>query len=175
MSGSCHHPSLFPSQSNFIRVVSVYHLYFYPFHAAQPPANFPLSAETIDKVNTNPSCLPYSSIQWSSHCLRSLQHLPLLTSFFSLFPCCFLITIFYKWFWVAHQVIASPGTVFSFYLHKHLVISNLPHRSHPRAPFPVPLDQLARLPGLCLSSNYHRLQLDVLRSFHTPAFLLSCI
>ena len=82
----------------------------------------------------------------------------------------FLLTTFHKWSWVAHQVNTSPGTEFAFYLHKHLIISNSPFRSLLKAPFPFPPDLSAQFPVFCLSSNYHRLQLDVLGSFYTPSF-----
>ena len=58
--------------------------------------------------------------------LTSLKHLPLLTSIFhdpaSLTV--FLVTLVPKWFWVAHWVIASPGTVLPFYLHKQLTLTH---------------------------------------------------
>lgn len=45
-------------------------------------------------------------------------------------------------------------------------------QTHPqlKAPFPFPPDLSAQFPVFCLSSNYHRLQWDMLGSFYTPSF-----
>ena len=60
----------------------------------------------------------------------------------------FLMTTFHKRFGVAHLVNASPGTMFAFYLHQHLVFSNSPFRSPHKATFPVPPDLSAQFPVL---------------------------
>lgn len=44
-----------------------------------------------------------------------------------------------------------------------------------KSTFPFPSDLCAQFSVFYLSSNYHRLQLDMLGSFYTPAFPLSCI
>lgn len=100
-------------------------------------AFFPPSAETtLEKINTSVFPILLSNgppVAWplcSVCCYRPVPSPCLLVVFF--------MTVFHKWFCVADRVIASPGTVFSFYLHKHLVISNSPFKSQPRAPFPVP-------------------------------------
>lgn len=163
LSSSYYCPLPFPSQPNFMKIC----LFISTIFISTPPhisasCNFffsPQSAETIlDKVYTmssiffNPTVLMLLWLFCSICCYWAVP---------SPFLALCLTTLFHKWFWVAHWVIASPGTVFSFYLHKHLVTSISPFGSQLRVPFPLCTDQSTQLPVLCLTSHYHRLQLDV--------------
>lgn len=151
MSSSCH----CPSQSNFMNQLSAYCL---P-GASQPHAT---AAEAVLGKSTPVSSVLFSPMAFTLLEVRVAIHQSPLPVSLLLFPGQYFVS------GSGGQGIASPGTILSFFLHKHLVISNLPFRSLLRARFLVPSDRSTGLPVLSVSGNYHRLQLAVLWASYTP-------